>query len=526
MSGESAERAEKHGAEAERELVADALGVLLAHGAGDAVLCAGARNAPVIASLLALSRDGRIRTWRHFDERSAAFFALGLAKKTGAPAVVATTSGTAVAELLPAVVEAHYSGVPLLLLTADRPARFRGSGAPQAIEQEGIFGGYARFSECPREVLDWDRRGPLHLNLCLEEPGGDCGAVAPSELEAGVGGSVESWEAAGEVLGEPGPQLPDAWEWPDWERLPEGTVAVLGELPEELRDEVRGVLEALQLPTWCETTSGLRETGDFPKLTETALANRLVGAVLRFGGVPSLRFWRDLEAREEIPVWNFTTTGYSGLARPSRTRVIGPGWSEQVGKLAAVEGGGDDAAAMGETLPRNAEADLVRRLSEAIPPEALVFLGNSLPIREWNEYATRARPHPRCFANRGANGIDGELSTFLGLSRGEEESWGIFGDLTALCDLNAPWVLPALRSEDGGRRRIVVINNGGGRIFSRLPAMAGFSEEEKTVAENRHELSFEHWAAMWGIAYCRWTGEGDVPERSEDVLLIEVVVEA
>ncbi|HEV2719794.1 MAG TPA: thiamine pyrophosphate-binding protein, partial [Thermoanaerobaculia bacterium] len=111
-----------------------------ARGATDFCVCGGSRNAPLLA-VLSVTPD--VRLWSFVDERSAAFFALGRAKVLGIPAAVVTTSGTAVAELMPAVVEAYYSGTPLIVITADRPARYRGSGAPQCIEQEGIFGAYA-----------------------------------------------------------------------------------------------------------------------------------------------------------------------------------------------------------------------------------------------------------------------------------------------------------------------------------------------------------------------------------------------
>ena len=133
-----------------RRTIADAR----ARGATDFCVCAGSRNAPLLA---VLSVTSGIRVWSFVDERSAAFFALGRAKVLEAPAAVVTTSGTAVAELFPAVVEAHYSGTPLIVITADRPARYRGSGAPQCIEQEGIFGPYA--GGCV-----------VHVNVEFDEP--------------------------------------------------------------------------------------------------------------------------------------------------------------------------------------------------------------------------------------------------------------------------------------------------------------------------------------------------------------------
>lgn len=150
-------------------------------GTNDFCSCAGSRNSPLIAVLAELtSRHAerseasqpprsfaslRMTLFSFVDERSAAFFAIGRTKLSGRPAAVVTTSGTAVAELLPAVVEAYYSALPLVLITADRPSRFRGSGAPQAIEQIGIFGSYAATS------LDgWTRSTPLHINIEFDEP--------------------------------------------------------------------------------------------------------------------------------------------------------------------------------------------------------------------------------------------------------------------------------------------------------------------------------------------------------------------
>ncbi|MBV9495262.1 MAG: hypothetical protein JOZ54_13520 [Acidobacteria bacterium] len=128
-------------------------------GVRDFCVCAGSRNSPLLAVLAGTP------VYSFVDERSAAFFALGRAKRDELPVAVVTTSGTAVAELLPAAIEAHYSGVPLVLVTADRPARFRGTGAPQSIEQLGIFGVYAAS-----DPATWDRKRALHLNIEFEEP--------------------------------------------------------------------------------------------------------------------------------------------------------------------------------------------------------------------------------------------------------------------------------------------------------------------------------------------------------------------
>jgi 2-succinyl-5-enolpyruvyl-6-hydroxy-3-cyclohexene-1-carboxylate synthase len=125
-------------------------------------VCAGSRNSPLLA---VLSAEKNIDVLSFVDERSAAFFAVGRSKRDDRPVAVMTTSGTAVAELLPATIEAHYSSIPLILITADRPARYRGTGAPQCIEQDGIFGVYAATA-----MNEWNRRAPLHLNIEFDEP--------------------------------------------------------------------------------------------------------------------------------------------------------------------------------------------------------------------------------------------------------------------------------------------------------------------------------------------------------------------
>ncbi len=140
-------------------------------GISEFCICPGGRNAPFVP---ALSQKG-IKCYYWFEERSAAFFALGRSRLTEKPVGVIVTSGTAVANLLPATMEAYYTGIPLLLITADRPKRFRGSNAPQTCEQVGLFGMYAPFSQdiAVNEACDlsqWNRTSPCHLNVCFEEP--------------------------------------------------------------------------------------------------------------------------------------------------------------------------------------------------------------------------------------------------------------------------------------------------------------------------------------------------------------------
>ncbi|MEX2579459.1 MAG: 2-succinyl-5-enolpyruvyl-6-hydroxy-3-cyclohexene-1-carboxylic-acid synthase [Verrucomicrobiales bacterium] len=496
-------------------LAAAVLGHLEGLGVEDFVVCAGARNAPLVTSLLAARKEKTRRLRHHFDERTAAFFALGLAKRKGRPVAVLTTSGTAAAELLPAAVEAYYSGIPLILVTADRPKRFRGSGAPQAIEQAGLFGLFAPLSIDVESEIDlgsvgqWHRDEPLHLNVCFEEPAANDG--------------VGRWEAVPfhEPVPEPGDRA--AAELERFCREAGRLVVLLGELDESWRRPVEAFLKTSGIPAWAEATSGLRESavlaGQLVR-SEKGLAALEPTRILRIGGVPSLRFWRDLETLEAIEVLSVTRRNFTGLARPSEK--IATAAFPQADEPIQQDWSGEPTLSSERSVLESSELERVRELSRHIPPEALVFLGNSLPIREWNEAASLDPPHPRCFASRGANGIDGQVATFLGLSEGEPEAWGIFGDLTALYDLNAPALLG---QSPEGKRRMVVLNNGGGRIFSRLPSLSSVSDQEKIVTENRHSWRFENWAAMWGMEYVLWRTGDDFPSTEARHAVIEIPIE-
>lgn len=496
-------------------LAAIVLEETLAWGVRDFVVCTGARNAPLVLPLLRAPES--VKIWRHFEERAAAFFALGLAKRDRRPVAVVTTSGTAVAELLPAVIEAHYSGVPLVLITADRPKRFRATGAPQAIEQAHLFGAYSEgcFDVEAEEDFPvgfpWNRARPIQINPCFEEP--EAGEVAAVDWEGALARGAAPFEAPIQPSSFPDPTLLSRFV-SDFS----GGVVLLGEIAAADREGVSAFLGNLGAPIWAEATSGLRERDSLAPLLlpggDATFRQWQPEKVLRIGGVPSLRFWRDLEDRPGIPVLSMTRTGFPGLARACETT----GWMDlagiELGSGGAVMPTGGDSAGEWEGYP-GGEPALMRDLSEQIPSEALVFLGNSLPIRAWNLAASRTKAHPNVFANRGANGIDGEISTFLGLSEGAEEAWGFFGDLTTLYDATAPWVMDQLSR---GKRRIVVVNNGGGRIFSKLPALSDLDDDGKWVTENRHGRDFAAWATMWRLEY---RGYPLGAERLEDEVVIE-----
>jgi 2-succinyl-5-enolpyruvyl-6-hydroxy-3-cyclohexene-1-carboxylate synthase len=419
---------------------------------------------------------GDLRIYSFVDERSAAFFALGRAKLTGRAVAVVTTSGTAVAELLPAAVEAHYSGTKLIFITADRPARYRGTGAPQAIEQEGIFGVYGRGSV-------------IHINIEFDEP------LVDEEVTGLL--SCKVAESPAQQPSNPATQ----------QLTFARPLVILSGLTTAHRPRVRDFVLGLNAPVYAEPLSGLREDAALAHLLVTA-GERMIGrgsfdGVIRIGNVPTLRFWRDLdESRRDLPLISFSDLPFTGCSRgevhplEALPDVVSPRARDE--RFFADDRDHADAIACILDDEPQSELAMVRALSRSIPTNARVYLGNSLPIREWDLAGTRESRGFTIAANRGANGIDGQLSTFFGQCDPSRPNVCVVGDLTAIYDSNAPWIVPQLDS--GIDWRIVIINNGGGRIFSRVASLQRLdTATRERMIENVHGIRFDHWAAMWGI---------------------------
>lgn len=484
------------------------------------VICAGARNAAIIETLARAETAGLVRIWRHFEERSAGFFALGRTMKTGTPCVVVTTSGTAVAELLPAVIEAFYQNRPLVALTADRPAAFRGTGAPQSIVQPGIFGSYAFDGE----PAAWDGKIPLHLNVELEEE------FQPGD-ETFVGETAGGFEAAKDRL--------DVAALARWLREDhyQGFVVLLGGLEPDEREEAFHFCRDFGAPVVAEATSGLREALEGLAIhdADRVLRKHPPGKVLRLGEVPSGRFWRDLENLPEVSVWSICRSGLPGLARECRvTRGAVDRVIRAIGEVEAAEDALDLLASASARAARveelleaypDSEPALVRTLSHYACLGSGVFLGNSLPIREWNQFAQWTRPFPEVKANRGANGIDGQVSTWLGWSADESDSWALVGDLTALYDLSGPFVMDQLQNQG---RVLAVINNLGGRIFERLPRLQTMSPRAAECMTNPHAADLSGLAALWGMKHLRVKRADDLDDFESGDLptLLEILPDA
>jgi 2-succinyl-5-enolpyruvyl-6-hydroxy-3-cyclohexene-1-carboxylate synthase len=491
------------------------LKTLFGRGVKHLVLCPGGRNAPFLQILSEAGHPFTLHT--HFDERGAAFFALGLMQRTKTPVAVLTTSGTAVSETLSACVEAFYSRLPLVVVSADRPRRFRGSAAPQTIEQKNLLKAYCPFSfDLEGEEFSlsaWDQKTPVHVNVCFDEPltdaGGSCDFSPRSPVNAPPASPFSSLTESNKTFESALKNFLSAV------KKPLAVVSGSHGFPSE---EVLSRLVGWNFPIYLEGPSELKGRSALKDreiyFPEKLFSAGQVDGVVRVGHVPTHRLWRDLET-SSLPVLNFSHTGFSGLAREKEVfplelldhpalRELG---HENFEEIRAREH--ERSLHLEELLKRFplAEPALMRALQDHWKENEFVFLGNSLPIREWDLVARKA--FSQVAATRGANGIDGQISTFLGHSWERKRTLGIFGDLTGLYDMNALWMLKGLSAQTN----VAVINNGGGMIFERM-----FHAD---IYLNSHALSFEPLALFWKIPHLLFDPKVN-PFQGESHKMIEV----
>ncbi len=485
-------------ADANRALAANVLTALHAAGTRTLCLCPGGRNAPLVLACDA-ARDA-FDVVSFFDERSAAFFALGRIRRDGAPAAVITTSGTAAAELLPAMLEAQHGGLPLIAVTADRPRRLRGTGAPQTIDQPPLFtatGAPVFDIDSPDgDILLPTVRGPVHLNVCFDEPLVDGGAPLFVPHPADAPTPPDDWMTA-----EDAKRACD--EFFGRARNP---LLLVSSLDADDAASLAPWLASLPCPMYLEAVSQLRGHPDLQdrslhsgeRILGTREAREVCDGILRIGGVPTPRFWRDCE-NDDIPILHISRTPFPGLARPAPVVPLRL-FAAMAGDCTCTGGDSgklferDRAMARGlerllESEPLS-EASFVRNLASRFPSEARILLGNSLPIREWDLTAPRTPDTRTIFANRGVNGIDGLVSTALGLADAARPLAAVIGDLSALYDLAGLWPAAQVAGSDV---TLAVINNAGGQIFDRMFRNAAFL--------NTHRIGLQGWAEMFGWSH-------------------------
>jgi 2-succinyl-5-enolpyruvyl-6-hydroxy-3-cyclohexene-1-carboxylate synthase len=485
-----------------RALAIQVIEELLKAGVAEFLICSGKRNAPFVNLLSSSSL--KYSLW--YEERSAAFYALGRARLLQRPLAIITTSGTASGELLPAMMEAYYSSIPLVAITADRPRRFRGTNAPQTAEQVGIYGVYASFqfdlaNDEEFSLTEWSGKKPLHINVCfeapenMEEPHTFPEHQIPHFPERPSGGSAQLTEFLSKA---------------------KAPLVLVSTLHKEDRAQAKEFLLKLNCPVYLEGVSGLRNDPELKVIQVYHPILKEHDAVLRIGGVPTIRLWRDLEEMSApFPVLSITEHPFSGLASaPFIYTSIGKffqnyavadfGFASSLSKQSAYQ------EALLELIREEplAEPSMFHHMSLSFPKNSLVFVGNSLPIRQWDLASTYEEPSFEVQATRGLSGIDGQLSTFFGLCDKARHNIAILGDLTTLYDLSAPWAL----SNSDCNFTLFIINNGGGKIFSRMFPNPNF--------QNPHNLQFEHFAKLWNLPYqaCREIPDGSIPHGVVEVL--------
>ncbi len=519
-------------------------------------LCPGSRSTPLA---LCAARHPDIRTWTLVDERSAGFFALGLAKASRAPVAVLSTSGTAAANFLPAVVEAHYGRVPLIVITADRPHELRDCGANQTIDQIRLFGTHAKWftdlalPDATGAALRYARSiasqavasawaapaGPVHLNVPLREPlvppdGWDAQAVqdgrASGRWEGSAAGHRYTAVARGLLIPDPG---------------------VVGRLADDLARAERGVIVCgpADDPALPQAAASLAAATGYPILADPlsqvrcgphdrslvidsydaflrvdALAGALVpDVVLRMGGLPASRplqqYLQRHAGRRHVVIdgsgeWNDPMRLASDLihgdarltcealthgidAPHASHRRAESSWPALWLRLAA------DARQVIrgrlDALDEPFEGKAFSELSTLLPDGATVYVGNSMPVRDLDTFFPGVPGAIRFLGNRGASGIDGLVSSALGAAAATVGPLVlVLGDLAFYHDLNG---LLAAKLH-GLRATIVVLNNDGGGIFSFMP-QAGVPEHFETLFGTPTGLEFRFAAQLYDAGFAR-----------------------
>ncbi len=492
------------------ELARALVAALLAGGVREVVLAPGSRSAPLALVLWAADRDGRLRLHVRVDERGAAFLALGVAKASRRPVAVVTTSGTAVANLHPAVLEAWHSHVPLVVVSADRPAALRWTGANQTTHQQGLFTGHVRatatVSAADGVAYEVGRLlaaatgvrsrlpGPVHLDVELADPLAGDPAVLGRPLPEVVLTDVRR----------PGPAAPL--------ELVAGvrTVVVVGDAPPALGRTWAARAAAASVPLLAEASSNAR-SGPAAFSTYRLLLAGLAADVERVVvvGHPTLtRPVSQLLARADVEL--VVTTPYADWPDPGRAATT------VVDDVTLPEPGGVEQAWFARW--RTAEQQTRARLDEllaawpgltgpqvagvvlaALGPSDVLLVGSSNPVRDLDLAPVPDRS-PAVFANRGLAGIDGLVSSAVGVAWGSGAPvTALLGDLTLLHDASGLVVGPLEPRPDV---RLVVVNDDGGSIFATLEQGAeGYAAAFERVFATPQGVRIEGLAHAAGLAY-------------------------
>jgi len=507
------------------------------------IVCPGSRSAPLVAGVVA---HPRLECRLAIDERAAGFLALGIARGTREPAVVLTTSGTAAANLLPAVVESDLDGVPLLVVTADRPPELRDASANQTIDQHALFGTRVRWMcalPCPDDGVPLrffltsideavarargPHPGPVHVNAPFREP------LAPDPLawDARCLDGVESWGRSGtpfarRTIASPRLRESDVEEIAGLLRDASQGLVLAGSIPEARdQDAARALCDRLGWPLVADIRSGLRHGGAPETLrphldrlfapsagppfrpdvvlvlgarptarrVATALSTMTPATVITVDPAPRRIDPEHRPAhRVEASVAAFAAA-LGGHELPRAHSVLPPSIEDAHARIARAI---DDAIEAGGDLT---EPFVARWISRQLASAEALFLSSSMPIRDVDAFADPRGNRVSIGANRGASGIDGVLASALGFSIGHDaRTTLLIGDLALLHDLGSLFLLREAPKPVG----VIVFNNGGGSIFSFLP-IAKHPRLLTPWFDARHDVRFEGVATDMGLSYGR-----------------------
>ena len=502
-----------------------------------AITCPGSRSSPLT---IAFALNEHVEAIPILDERSAAFFALGIAKRTGRPVALICTSGSAVANFFPAIVEASESGVPLIVLTADRPAELRQCSAGQTIDQLKIYHGYARFElELGLPEADWSllrylrqsvshaceagmtqNPGPVHINVPLREP---LAPILDPEFENPF--DAESFQDFFSGLYPVvktdiwGPSIEG-----DWLQGERGLILVGPNAPVDIEswtDSLAAFANALGWPLLSDALNPIRSraerfqhlvTGyDFILRNEALKAELLPERVVVIGELPTCKVLRQWLAEHDLPMTILSKRLRNLDPTHSRSRVllfdfecqplsvgrrhVGPYTDRWIQLDATV---GESLAARLEFEPDLFEGKLSWLLARELPEFSNLCVSNSMPPRDMEFYFGKCNSELTVFSSRGANGIDGILSTALGVAHRGGDTFLLTGDLALLHDSNGGLIVNHFE----GSLTILLVNNSGGGIFEMLPVSKFESVFEKHFATDQ-EVDFEKWTEMYGASYRR-----------------------
>ncbi|WP_249871151.1 2-succinyl-5-enolpyruvyl-6-hydroxy-3-cyclohexene-1-carboxylic-acid synthase [Oceanobacillus saliphilus] len=535
----------------------------------DVVISPGSRSTPLA---LTFTEHPSIKQWVIIDERSAAFFALGIAKQTNRPVALVCTSGTAAANYFPAIVEAHYSRVPLLVLTADRPHELRDVGAPQAIEQVRLYGNYPKWfhemalPEASTEMLSYARNkaaravymaqegnpGPIHMNFPFREPLNPDFSLDNIWTFPGAAQHTQSVNPVYDGkkrLAEPEIQHLV-------EKLGNGQRGVIVCGPQtdpDFADAITTLANKWGLPVLADPLSQVR-TGSHHKdqvieAYDAFLRNEEIRKqlkpdyIIRFGAMPVSKAYL-FYVKEHSDTRQYIVENYTGYREPtgnvtefifadpvmlsedltaaSPDKDVDTNWLEMWKEMNRIS----KKHLLSGTEAAITEGEVVRGLAEVIPEESILYVGNSMSVRDVDTFLMTTPKHISILANRGANGIDGMVSSGLGAAAAGKCVTLLLGDLSFFHDMNG---LMAAKHYNLNITILLVNNNGGG-IFSFLP-QSNDKKHFEALFGTPVDIDFEKAITMYGGEYAQARTEGQLKEllytsyQHEGLSVIEVKTE-